>query len=78
MVQQTSKYEDIILPVVLYGYETWSLTLKEEHRWRLFEKRVLKKTFGPGRGEVIGEWSQLHSEEFRNLYYSTNIIWVTK
>jgi hypothetical protein len=49
-------YKTIILPVVLYGCETWSLTLKEEHRLRVFENRVLRRIFGPKRDEVTGEW----------------------
>jgi hypothetical protein len=47
-------YKTIILPVVLYGHETWSLTVKEEHRMRVFENRVLKRIFGPKRDEVGG------------------------
>jgi hypothetical protein len=49
-------YKTIILPVVLYGCETWSLTLREEHRLRVFENRVLRKIFGPKRDEVTGDW----------------------
>jgi hypothetical protein len=49
-------YKTIILPVVLYGCETWSLTLREEHRLRVFEKRVLRRIFGPKRDEVTGDW----------------------
>jgi hypothetical protein len=56
-------YETIILPV-LYGYETWSLTLREEHRLRVLENRVLRRIFGPKRDEVIGEWRKFHNEEF--------------
>jgi hypothetical protein len=63
----------IILPVVLYGCETWSLTLREEHRLRVFENRVLR-IFGPQRDEVTGEWRKLHSEELHNLYSSPDII----
>jgi hypothetical protein len=48
-------YKTIILPVVLYGCETWSLTLREVHRLRVFENRVLRRIFGPKRGEVMGE-----------------------
>jgi hypothetical protein len=58
----------IILPVVLYGCETWSLTLREEHRLRLFENRVLRRIFGPKRDEVIIEWRKLHNEELLDLY----------
>ena len=52
-------YRTIILPVVLYGCETWSLTLREEHRLRVFENRVLRRVFGPKRDEVTGEWRKL-------------------
>jgi hypothetical protein len=54
-------YKTIILPVVLYGCEIWSLTLREEHRLRVFENRVLRRMFGPKRDEVTGEWRRLHS-----------------
>jgi hypothetical protein len=67
-------YESIILPVVLYGSEAWSLTLREEHRLRVFENRVLRRIFGPKRDEVTGEWGKLHNEELHNLYSSPNII----
>jgi len=62
----------------LYGYETWSLTLKEERRLRVFENRAVRKTFGPKRDGVIGEWRKLHKEELCDLYCSPNIIRVTK
>jgi hypothetical protein len=58
----------IILPVVLYGCETWSLTLREEHRLRVFENRVLRRIFGPKRDEVTREWRKLHNEELHILY----------
>jgi hypothetical protein len=64
----------IILPVVLYGCETWSLTLWEEHRLRVLEKRVLRGIFGPKRDEVTGERRKLHSGELHNLYSSPDII----
>jgi hypothetical protein len=67
-------YKTIILPVVLYGCETWSLTLREEHRLKVFENRVLSRIFGHKRDEVTGEWSKLHSEELHILYLSPNII----
>jgi hypothetical protein len=54
--------------------ETWSLTLREEHRLRVFEKSVLRRMFGPKRDEVMGEWRKLHSEELHNLYSSLDII----
>ena len=56
-------YRTIILSVVLYGCETWSLTLREECRLRVFENRVLRRLFGPKRDEVTGEWRKLHNEE---------------
>ena len=64
----------IILPVVLYGCETWSLTLRKEHRLRVFESRVLRRIFGPKRGGVTGEWRKLHNEELNDLYCSLNIV----
>jgi hypothetical protein len=67
-------YKTIILPVVLYGCETWSLTLREEHRLRVFENRVLGRIFGPTRDEVTGEWGKLHNGELHNLYSSPDII----
>ena len=56
-------YRTVILPVVLYGCETWSLTMREERRLRVFENRVLRRVFGPERDEVTGEWRKLHNEE---------------
>jgi hypothetical protein len=53
--------------VVLYGRETWSLTLKEEHRLGVFENRVLRRIFGPKRDEVTGEWRKLHNRELHDL-----------
>ena len=60
-------YRTIILPVVLYGCETWSLTLREECRLRVFENRVLRRIFGPKRVEVTGELRKLHDEELNGL-----------
>jgi hypothetical protein len=71
-------YRTIILPVVLYGCETWSLTLREEHRLRVFENGMLRRIFGPKRDEVTGEWKRLHNEELYDLYSSPNIILVIK
>jgi predicted negative regulator of RcsB-dependent stress response len=68
----------IILFVVWYGFKTWSLTLREKHRLRMFENRVLRKIFGPKRDEVKGERRRLHNEELYDLYSSPNIIWVIK
>jgi hypothetical protein len=56
-------YRNIILPVVLYGCETWSLTMREERRLKVFENRVLRRMFGPKRDEVAVEWRKLHNEE---------------
>jgi hypothetical protein len=67
-------FKTIILPVVLYGCETWSLTLREEHRLRVFENRVLRRIFGPKKDEVTGAWRKLHIEELHNLYSSPDII----
>jgi hypothetical protein len=67
-------YKTIILPFVLYGCETLSLTLREENRLRVFENRVLRRIFGPKRDEVTGEWRKLHSEELHILYSSPDII----
>jgi hypothetical protein len=67
-------YSTIILPVVLYGCETWSLILREERRLRVFEKRVLGRIFGSKRDEVTGGWRKLHNEELHNLYTLSNII----
>jgi hypothetical protein len=66
-------YRTTILPVVLYGCETWSLTLREEHSLRVFEKRVPRRIFGPTRDEVMGQWRMLHNGEFHNLYSSADI-----
>jgi hypothetical protein len=60
-------YKTIILPVVLYGCETWSLTVKEEHKLGVFESRVLRRIFGPKRDGVTGGWRKLHNEELHNL-----------
>jgi hypothetical protein len=67
-------HKTIILPVVLYGCETWSLTLREKHRLRVFENRVLRRIFGPTRDEVTGEWRKLHNGELHNLYSLPDII----
>jgi hypothetical protein len=67
-------YRTIILPVVLYGCEIWSLTLKEEHRLRVFENRVLRRIFGPKSDEVSGEWRKLHNKELHDLYSSPSVI----
>ena len=69
---------NIILPVVLYGFETWSLTLREKRRLRMFENWVLRKIFGLKRDEGAGEWRKLHKDELGNLYYPLNIIRLIK
>ena len=68
----------VILPVVLYGCGTWSLTLREERRLRVSENRVFRGIFGPKRDEVIGEWRKLHNEELNDLHCSPNIVRVIK
>ena len=67
-------YKTIILPVVVYGCETWSLTLREEHRLRVLENKVLRKLFGAKRDEITGEWRKLHNAELHALHSSPNII----
>jgi hypothetical protein len=69
-------YRPIILPVVLYGCESWSLTLREECRQKVFENKVLRRIFGPKRDEVTGECTRLHNKELYALYSSPNVIHV--
>jgi len=71
-------YRTIILSVVLYGCETWSLTLREERKLRVFENMVLRRIFGPRKDEVTGELRRLHNEELNDLYSSPNIVRVIK
>ena len=71
-------YRTIILPVVLYGCDTWSLTMREETKLRAFENMVLRRIFGPRRDEVTGEWRRVHNEELNELYSSPNIVRVIK
>jgi len=71
-------YRTIILPIVLYGCETWLQTLREERRLRVFENRVLRRKFGRKRDEVTREWRKLHNEELNDLYSSPNIVRVIK
>jgi hypothetical protein len=70
-------YKTVILPVVLYGCETWSLTLREKRRLGVFENRVLRRIFGPKREEA-GSWRKLHNDELHGLYSSTNIVRLIK
>jgi hypothetical protein len=67
-------YTTIILPVVLYGCETWSLIVREKHKLRVFENMVLRRIFGPKRNGVTGGWRKLHNEEHHNLYSSPTIL----
>jgi hypothetical protein len=71
-------YRPIILPVVLYGCETWSLTLGEECRLTIFKNMVLRRIFGSNRDEVTGWWRRLYNKELYALYSSPNIIWVIR
>ena len=73
---KVSTYKSIILglPVVLYGCETWYLTLREEHRLRMFENKALRKIFGAKRNEITGEWRKLYNTELHVFYSSPNII----
>jgi len=75
---QIKIYRTIILPIVLYGCETWLLTLREEHRLRVSENRVLRRVFGPKREEVTGEWRKLYNKELNDLYLSPSTVWVIK
>jgi hypothetical protein len=66
-------HRTVILPLVLYGCEAWSLILREDLRLRVFENRALREMFGPKRDEVTGEWRKLHNEELNDLCPSPNI-----
>jgi hypothetical protein len=68
----------IILPVVLYGCETWSLTLREERRLKVYDNRVLRRIFGPKRDKVTGDWIKLYNKDLNDLYSSPNIVRVIK
>ena len=67
-------YRIIIMPVVLYGYETWSLTVKEERRLKVFENMVLRRIFGPNRDEVSGECGKIRNEKLNYLYSPSKVI----
>ena len=71
-------YRTIIFPVVLYGCENWSLTLREERKLRVFENMVLRRISGPRRDEVTGQWRRLHKEELNDLYSSPSIVRMIK
>ena len=71
-------YRIVILPIVLYGCETWPLTLWEERKLRAFENILLRRIFGPRRDEVTGEWRILHNEEINDLYSTPSIVRVIK
>jgi hypothetical protein len=64
--------------VVLYGCETWSLTLREEHKLRVFENRVLKRIFGPKKDEVMGGWKKLHNKDLHDFYSSARLTGIIK
>jgi hypothetical protein len=71
-------YRNIILPVVLYGCETWSLKLRKKRRLRVFENKELRRVFGSERNEVTGKWRKLHNEKLNDLYSLPNIVRVAK
>ena len=66
------------MPVIVYGCESWSTTLANEHKLRVFENKVLRKIYGPKRDEITGEWRRLHNEELQGLYVSPDIIRIMK
>jgi hypothetical protein len=71
-------YKILILPVLLYGCEIWSLTLRKEHKLRVFENKVLRRIFGPKRDGVMGGWGKLHNKELHDLYSLPSIIRIIK
>jgi len=77
-VMHSQRNIKIILPLVLYGCETWSLTLREECRLSVFKSRMLRRIFGPKRDKVTREWRKLHNEELNDMYSSPSIVWVIK
>ena len=74
----THKIQNYNFPVVLYGCESWSLTLRDERRLKVSTNRVLRRIFGPKRNEVTEEWRKLHNKKLDDLYSSSNIIRVIK
>jgi hypothetical protein len=77
-ITEIKTYKAVILPVVLYGCETWSLSLRGKRRLWVFENMVLRGMLGPKRDKVTGEWRKLHNEELNDLYCSPNIVRVIK
>jgi hypothetical protein len=71
-------YNTIILPVILYGCETWYAALREAHKLRVLENRMLRRILGPKSDEVTGGWRKLHNEELHDLYSSPNILRIVK
>jgi len=71
-------YGTVILPVILYGCESWSTTLADEHKLRVFENKILRKIYGPKRDETTGEWRRLHNEGLHGLYDSPDVVKVMK
>jgi hypothetical protein len=71
-------YKTIILPLVLYGCETWSVILREEYKLRVFEYRMLRIIFGPKRDEETGGWGKLHNRELLDLYSSSSTVKIIK
>ena len=72
------KIKRTVILFVLYGYENWSLVLKEEHLLSVFQNKVLRRTFGPKRDEVTREWRKIYNEELSDLYCSANTVWTIK
>jgi hypothetical protein len=75
---RTKIYRTVILLAVFYECETWSLTLREDRKLRVFENRVLRELFGPKRDDVAGDWRRLHNQELDDMYFSPNTFSVIK
>jgi len=71
-------YRTVILPVILYGCESWSMILADEHKLRVFENKVLRKIYRKKRDEMTGEWRRLHNEELHGLYDLPNVVKIMK